>query len=63
MLPSDLASYWTALTIVEAIYVPLLAKDAEGRPLDYAQFAQRVEQLRAKYEPQGAASVSCFAFL
>ncbi len=37
------------------IYVPLLAKDAEGRALDYAQFAQRVEQLRAKYEPQGVA--------
>ncbi|ODU06498.1 MAG: RND transporter [Rubrivivax sp. SCN 71-131] len=35
------------------IYVPLLASDAEGRPLDYAQFARRVDELRAKYEPQG----------
>ncbi|MES1163114.1 MAG: hypothetical protein ABUL50_08635, partial [Rhizobacter sp.] len=26
-----------------AIYVPLLAKDAEGRPLDYNTFAQRIE--------------------
>ena len=35
------------------IYVPLLATDAEGRPLDYAQFAQRIEALRAKYEARG----------
>jgi predicted RND superfamily exporter protein len=35
------------------IYVPLLAKDAEGRPIDYAQFARRIEALRAKYEVQG----------
>jgi len=35
------------------IYVPLLATDAEGRPLDYAQFAQRIEGLRAKYEARG----------
>jgi len=32
------------------IYAPLLAKDAEGRPLDYAQFAERIEALRAKHE-------------
>jgi predicted RND superfamily exporter protein len=35
------------------IYVPLLAKDAEGRALDYAQFAQRLEALRTRYEAQG----------
>ena len=35
------------------IYVPLLATDAEGRALDYAAFAQRIESLRAKYEQQG----------
>jgi len=35
------------------IYVPLLAKDAEGRPLDYGVLAQRIEGLRAKYETQG----------
>ncbi len=35
------------------IYVPLLAKDAEGRVLDYAQFAQRLEALRTRYEAQG----------
>jgi predicted RND superfamily exporter protein len=35
------------------IYVPLLARDAEGRPLDYAALAQRIETLRAKYEQQG----------
>ncbi len=35
------------------IYVPLLGNDAEGRPLDYVQFAERMESLRAKYESQG----------
>lgn len=35
------------------IFVPLLARDAEGRPLDYGAFAQRLEGLRAKYEAQG----------
>jgi uncharacterized protein len=35
------------------IYLPLLARDAEGRPLDYQAFAQRLETLRAKYEAQG----------
>jgi predicted RND superfamily exporter protein len=35
------------------IYVPLLAKDAEGRPLDYGLLAQRLEALRAKYETLG----------
>ena len=32
------------------IFVPLLDKDSEGRPLDYAQFATRLEALRTKYE-------------
>jgi predicted RND superfamily exporter protein len=35
------------------IYVPLLAKDAQGRALDYAQLAQQFEALRAKYEGRG----------
>jgi len=35
------------------IYVPLLSKDAEGRPLNYAAFAQTIETLRAKYDTQG----------
>jgi len=35
------------------IYVPLLATDAEGRPLDYVRFAERIESLRTKYESQG----------
>ncbi|HEU4460051.1 MAG TPA: MMPL family transporter [Methylibium sp.] len=38
------------------IVVPLLAKDAEGRPLDYAAFAGRLEALRAKYENPAAAT-------
>jgi predicted RND superfamily exporter protein len=37
------------------IYVPLQARDAEGRPLDYAAFAQTIEALRTKYEAQGVA--------
>jgi uncharacterized protein len=35
------------------IYVPLLASDAEGRPLDYVQFADRIEALRTEYDGQG----------
>jgi uncharacterized protein len=35
------------------IYVPLLARDADGKALDYATLAQRVETLRAKYEARG----------
>lgn len=35
------------------IYVPLLAEDAEGRPLDYGAFAERLENLRTKYEADG----------
>lgn len=35
------------------IYVPLLAKDSEGRPLNYAVFAGYLEQLRHKYEAEG----------
>ncbi len=37
------------------IFVPLLAADTEGRPLDYGRFAQTLEALRAKYEAQGVA--------
>ncbi|MHA4871772.1 efflux RND transporter permease subunit [Duganella sp. PWIR1] len=36
-----------------AIYVPILVKDSDGKALDYGQFAQRLEALRAKYEQQG----------
>jgi predicted RND superfamily exporter protein len=35
------------------IYVPLLAKDSDGKVLDYGQFAQKLEALRVKYETQG----------
>ena len=35
------------------IFVPLLRKDAEGKPLDYLQFSRRLEALRLKYESQG----------
>ncbi len=35
------------------IYVPLLARDAEGRPLDYGRLAQRLEELRVKYQASG----------
>jgi predicted RND superfamily exporter protein len=35
------------------IFVPLLAQDAQGRALDYAAFAERIEALRGKYEAQG----------
>jgi predicted RND superfamily exporter protein len=36
-----------------AIYLPILVKDSDGKALDYGQFAQRLEALRAKYEQQG----------
>jgi predicted RND superfamily exporter protein len=35
------------------VHVPLLARDADGRALDYTAFAGRLEALRAKYEAQG----------
>ena len=35
------------------IFVPLLAKDAEGRPIDYARLSERLEALRSKYEADG----------
>ena len=35
------------------IFVPLLARDAEGRALDYARLSERLEALRAKYEGEG----------
>ena len=35
------------------IFVPLLARDAQGRPLDYGAVSARLEQLRAKYERAG----------
>ncbi|MRW89787.1 MMPL family transporter [Duganella sp. FT80W] len=36
-----------------AIYVPLLVKDSDGKALDYGEFANKLETLRAKYEQQG----------
>ncbi|MHA6196051.1 efflux RND transporter permease subunit [Pseudomonas wadenswilerensis] len=35
------------------IYVPLLTKDAQGKPLEYAAFAEQLERLRQTYEAQG----------
>lgn len=35
------------------IFVPLLAKGADGRALDYSQLSERLEALRAKYEAEG----------
>lgn len=35
------------------IFVPLLAKDSAGEPLNYAALAQRLESLRTKYEAKG----------
>jgi uncharacterized protein len=35
------------------IFVPLLAKDPQGRPLDYGALAKRLDELRAKYQIQG----------
>lgn len=35
------------------IFLPLLAKDADGRALDYAQLSQRLEALRTRYEAEG----------
>jgi predicted RND superfamily exporter protein len=32
------------------IYVPLLAKDAQGNKLDYSQLSERVEEIRSKYQ-------------
>ena len=35
------------------IVVPLLAKDAAGRALDYAEFSARLEALRTRFEAEG----------
>jgi predicted RND superfamily exporter protein len=35
------------------VFVPLLSRDAEGRPLDYGALAQSLEDLRARYHNQG----------
>lgn len=35
------------------IFVPLLARGADGHALDYATLSQRLEMLRAKYENEG----------
>lgn len=34
------------------IFVPLLARDAQGQALDYAAFSQQLEALRTKYEAE-----------
>jgi hypothetical protein len=35
------------------VFVPLLARDAAGQPLDYAALADALEAMRARYEGQG----------
>jgi predicted RND superfamily exporter protein len=35
------------------IFVPLLAQDAAGQPLEYGALARRLDELRTKYEAQG----------
>jgi uncharacterized protein len=35
------------------IFVPLMAKDAQGRPLDYRAFAAALENLRSTFEAEG----------
>ncbi len=35
------------------IYVPLLATDSDGKPLDYAALSNELETLRTKYETKG----------
>ncbi|MDO9505356.1 MAG: MMPL family transporter [Hydrogenophaga sp.] len=35
------------------IFVPLLAKDAEGQAIDYARLSERLDALRDKYEAEG----------
>ncbi|MDP9932780.1 efflux RND transporter permease subunit [Variovorax paradoxus] len=35
------------------IYIPLMARDAQGDTLDYAVLSKKLEALRAKYEAQG----------
>lgn len=35
------------------IYVPLLATDAQGKPLDYQALSEALERIRARYEAQG----------
>jgi uncharacterized protein len=37
------------------IFVPLLERDSEGRPLDYGRLMRGVEELRRKYGAQGVA--------
>ena len=37
------------------IFVPLLAKDAQGQSLDYALLSRQLETLRVKYEAEGVA--------
>ena len=46
------------------IFVPLMAMDADGVPLDYARFAGALDLLRAKYESKGVKlHISGFAVL
>ncbi len=35
------------------IFVPLLARDAEGRALDYGRLSQQLDDLRSRYEAEG----------
>ncbi|WP_323000252.1 efflux RND transporter permease subunit [Castellaniella sp.] len=38
-----------------AIYVPLLSKDAQGRPVDYADFSRALENIRSKHQSDDVA--------
>lgn len=45
------------------IVIPLLAKDAEGRPVDYQAFSAGVEKIRAKYAgPGGPVKIYAIGF-
>ncbi|BAL24601.1 RND family transporter [Azoarcus sp. KH32C] len=45
------------------IVIPLLAKDAEGRPIDYRAFSEGLEQIRAKYAgPDGTVRMYAIGF-
>ena len=41
-----------------AIVVPLLTKDAEGRPLDYHRLASSLEAIRQRHEPRASSTVT-----
>lgn len=44
------------------IFVPLLSTNTDGNPIDYAGFAGRLEQLRAKYEKSSDVKIHIVGF-